>query len=154
MGSVNIPQIKFDKVELKGKLSNGKFLIESGKLGSPKDDFYGDIKGELGLTLLQVQGQVVPQIGAYNISVDLKANTAFQKIYSGDRPNSPRFSDAACGAACGVDASADCLKPAPMLVGSAPLSSRTCVRNRPTRRASTPAAHPNRADTDVATRDR
>lgn len=79
MGSVNVPQIKFDKVELKGKLSNGKFQIESGKLGSPKDDFYGDIKGELGLTFLQVQGQVVPQVGAYNIAVDLKANAAFQQ---------------------------------------------------------------------------
>lgn len=79
MGSVNVPQIKFDKVELKGKLANGKFQIESGKLGSAQDDFYGDIKGELGLTLMQVQGQVVPQVGAYNISVDLKANAAFQQ---------------------------------------------------------------------------
>lgn len=79
MGSVNVPQIKFDKVELKGKLSNGKFQIESGKLGSPKDDLYGEIKGELGLTLTQIQGQVVPQVGVYNITVDLKANAAFQQ---------------------------------------------------------------------------
>lgn len=79
MGAVNVPQIKFDKVELKGKLSNGKFQIESGKLGSPKDDLHGDIKGELGLTFMQVQGQVVPQVGQYNISVDLKANAAFQQ---------------------------------------------------------------------------
>ncbi len=79
MGAINVPQIHFDKVELKGKLSNGKFLIETGKLGSAKDDFYGDIKGEIGLTLLNVQGQVVPQIGNYNVSVDLKANSSFQQ---------------------------------------------------------------------------
>ncbi len=79
LGAVNVPQIKFDKVELKGKLSNGKFLIETGKLGSPKDDFYGEIKGEVGLTLTQIQGQVVPQFGVYNVTVDLKANPSFQQ---------------------------------------------------------------------------
>ncbi|MGZ3724243.1 MAG: type II secretion system protein GspN [Pseudobdellovibrio sp.] len=79
MGSINVPQIQFDKVELKGKLANGKFQIESGKLGSSKDDFYGDIKGEIGLTLLNVQGQVIPQFGHYNVTVDLKANSSFQQ---------------------------------------------------------------------------
>jgi type II secretion system protein N len=79
MGALNIPQMNFDKVELHGKLSNGKFQIESGKLGSAKDDFSGDIKGEIGLTLMNAQGQVVPQIGNFDISLDLKANTSFQQ---------------------------------------------------------------------------
>lgn len=79
MGAINIPQVTFDKVELKGKLSNGKFQIETGKLGSAKDDLYGEIKGEIGLTLLNMGGQIVPQFGSYNVSVDLKANSSFQQ---------------------------------------------------------------------------
>ena len=79
MGSLNVPEVKFDKVELKGKLSNGKFQIESGKLGSNKNDLYGDIRGELGLNLVKSNGRIIPQFGTYNISVDLKANTNFQQ---------------------------------------------------------------------------
>jgi type II secretion system protein N len=79
MGALNIPQMYFDKVELKGKLSNGKFQIENGTLGSPRDDFSGDIKGEIGLTLLNSQGQVVPQMGNFDLSVHLKANNSFQQ---------------------------------------------------------------------------
>jgi type II secretion system protein N len=79
MGSINVPQIRFDKVELRGKLSNGKFQIETGKLGSQKDDLYGEIKGEIGFQLVNVAGQVFPQFGAYNVSVDLKANSSFQQ---------------------------------------------------------------------------
>ena len=79
MGSLNVPEVKFDKVELKGKLSNGKFQIESGKLGSNKNDLYGDIRGELGLSLVKANGRIIPQFGTYNISVDLKANTSFQQ---------------------------------------------------------------------------
>lgn len=79
MGSLNVPEVKFDKVELKGKLSNGKFQIESGKLGSNKNDLYGDIRGELGLNLIKSGGKIIPQFTTYNISVDLKANTSFQQ---------------------------------------------------------------------------
>ena len=79
IGSLNVPEVKFDKVELKGKLSNGKFRIESGKLGSNKNDLYGDITGELGLNLVKAGGRIIPQFGTYNISVDLKANTSFQQ---------------------------------------------------------------------------
>lgn len=79
MGRVNLPEIKLTQIELKGKLQNGQFIIESGKIGTSKDDFYGDIKGDLSLTLRNQGGQVVPLIGAYNISLDLKANHAFRE---------------------------------------------------------------------------
>lgn len=79
MGRVNLPEIKLGQIELKGKLANGKFVIETGKVGTTKDDFYGEVKGELGLTLQNMGGQVVPLIGAYSISLDLKANNAFKE---------------------------------------------------------------------------
>lgn len=79
LGRVNLPEIKLGLVELKGKLSNGKFVIESGKLGTVKDEFFGDIKGDLGITLQMMNGQVVPLLGAYNISLDLKASHVFKE---------------------------------------------------------------------------
>lgn len=79
MGRVNLPEIKLGQIELKGKLANGKFVIESGKVGTPKDDFYGDIKGDMNVTLQNMGGQIVPIIGAYNVSLDLKANSSFKE---------------------------------------------------------------------------
>lgn len=79
MGRVNLPEIKLAQIELKGKLANGKFVIESGKIGTPKDEFYGDVKGDMNVTLQNMGGQIVPMIGAYNISLDLKANSNFKE---------------------------------------------------------------------------
>lgn len=79
MGRVNVPEIKFTNVELKGKLSNGKFVIETGKLGTNKDELYGDIKGDLTLTFQNQNGQVVPFVGGYNIDLNLKASAAFKE---------------------------------------------------------------------------
>ncbi len=76
---LQLPEINFEKIELKGRLSNGKMQIETGKLGTNKDDFYGEIKGDLALTFQNMGGQVVPVVGAYNITLDLKANTRFQQ---------------------------------------------------------------------------
>lgn len=77
MGRVNLPEIKFANVELKGKLANGKFIIETGRLGDSKDDLSGDIKGDLMITFQNVNGQITPLIGGYNIDLNLKANNAF-----------------------------------------------------------------------------
>jgi type II secretion system protein N len=78
-GRWNLPEIKLGQIELKGKLSNGKFVIETGKIGTNKDEFYGDIKGDLGLTFQNFDGQIVPQVGAYDISLEMKASNAFRE---------------------------------------------------------------------------
>lgn len=78
MGAITLPTLNFEKVELKGKLSNGKFQIESGKLGSSKDNFYGEIKGDLALTLVNAGNTVLPQFGPYDLSINISANRAFQ----------------------------------------------------------------------------
>lgn len=77
-GQIGLPEIKFGKIEMKGRLSNGKFVIENGKLGTNKDDLYGDIKGELAVSFQNVGGQVAPVIGSYDISVDIKATPKFK----------------------------------------------------------------------------
>ena len=79
LGHINLPAIKLEQIELKGKLANGKFTIETGKVGSPKDEFHGDIKGDMDLKIQNFGGQIVPVIGAYSLSLDMKANAAFKE---------------------------------------------------------------------------
>lgn len=79
MGRVNLPELKFSNVELKGKLANGKFTIENGKLGNSKNDLYGDIKGEMTLTFQNLNGQVTPFFGGYNLDLNLKASSSFKE---------------------------------------------------------------------------
>lgn len=79
LGRVNLPELKLGQIELKGKLTGGKFLIESGKLGTPTDELYGDIKGDLSLTFLNRSGQITPIVGGYNIDLTLTATSAFKE---------------------------------------------------------------------------
>lgn len=77
-GQILLPEIKLGKIELKGRLANGKFLIESGKLGTNSDELYGEIKGELSITLQNSNGFITPILGAYSVSIDLKATQIFK----------------------------------------------------------------------------
>ncbi len=72
LGAFTLPELKFSSVELKGRLSDGKFIIESGKLGKESDDLFGTIKGNLGMNIVGGPGGVAPQIGAYTVDLDLK----------------------------------------------------------------------------------
>ena len=78
LGSINLPEIKFATVDLKGKMQGGRFLIENGKLGSPSDDFSGSIKGDVGITIQNMNGQMKPIVNSYNLSIDLQAKPAFK----------------------------------------------------------------------------
>lgn len=78
-GQIALPEIKLSKVELKGRLSNGKFTIENGKLGTNKDELYGEIKGDLSLSFQNIGGQIAPIIGSYNLSLDIKALPSFKE---------------------------------------------------------------------------
>lgn len=79
LGRVNLPNLKISMVELKGKLSAGKFIIESGKIGNANDELFGDVKGEINLTFLNTGNQIQPQVGGYDIDLNLKASTAFKE---------------------------------------------------------------------------
>jgi type II secretion system protein N len=78
MGPLTLPNLKLSTVELKGRLSAGRFIIETGTIGKPTDELYGTIKGNIGLTLSNRGGSINPQMGAYNFDVDLKAKKSFQ----------------------------------------------------------------------------
>lgn len=78
MGPLTLPDLKLSAVELKGRLAAGRFIIETGTIGRVGDELQGTIKGNLGLNVQNQNGTPVPQVGAYNIEVDLKAKRSFQ----------------------------------------------------------------------------
>ncbi|MEY4615396.1 MAG: hypothetical protein RJB66_356 [Pseudomonadota bacterium] len=78
MGPLTLPDMKLGIIHLKGRLSNGKFLIESGEIGKKQDDLFGKIKGSWNVQLMMMGGRPVPQLGAYDFEVDLVANKQFQ----------------------------------------------------------------------------
>jgi type II secretion system protein N len=79
MGSINLPELKFLKSEFKGKIQNGRFVIENGQLGLPTDDFFGSIKGDIGFIIQNINGQMRPLVNSYNLSMDLHAKPAFKE---------------------------------------------------------------------------
>lgn len=78
MGPITLPELKLTTLELKGRLSAGRFLIESGKIGKEGDELTGFIKGSMGLSLLKTEGGVIPQFGSYSFDIDLKMKKSFQ----------------------------------------------------------------------------
>ena len=78
MDVLNLPDIKMKKIDIKGKLNNGKITIDSGKLGLPTDDLFGQVTGEIGLKISMAGGKPTPEIGNISVNIDLTAKQAFK----------------------------------------------------------------------------
>lgn len=76
-GNLVLPEIKFKQVDVKGKLTGGKLVIENAKLGNPSDDLSGTLKGDIAIRIDNIGGTARPTIGAYNLNIDLIAKPAF-----------------------------------------------------------------------------
>lgn len=77
MGPLALPDMRLSKVQLKGRLSNGKFIIENGSLGAPSDELYGQIKGSWSVTFQKGAG-FKPILGSYNLDIDLNTKRTFE----------------------------------------------------------------------------
>lgn len=78
LGDLTLPELKLGQVELKGRLSGGRFLIEKSKIGNPGDDIQGEIKGNLTLNLRNAGAGPQPEFGPYNLEVDLRISDSFK----------------------------------------------------------------------------
>lgn len=78
MGPLTLPDLKLSTVELKGRLAAGRFIIEKGTIGKQGDELQGTIKGNIGLTIVKAGNSFLPQVGAYNLDIDLRAKKSFQ----------------------------------------------------------------------------
>ncbi len=77
-GPLTMPELKLKQVDLRGRLSAGTFIIEKGELGQAGDELQATVKGQIKITLMNMGGQIVPQIGSYNLDVDLRTQKSFQ----------------------------------------------------------------------------
>lgn len=78
MGPLILPDLKLTSIELKGRLADGRFIIENGVIGKPGDEIYGSIKGNMVLNIVNRGGRFAPQMGAYSFDIDLTAKKSFE----------------------------------------------------------------------------
>lgn len=75
-GSLPVPGLNLDKVQLKGKLKGGKLQISETVLGSPKDELSGKISGEMDMRFMPNFSNF--NVGAYNLAVDITIRDGLQ----------------------------------------------------------------------------
>ncbi len=68
---VEIPEIMFKEVKLKGRLAGSSFVLQEGLLGKPTDEINGKLKGKMTIKLSRRGPRVVPNFGSYNININL-----------------------------------------------------------------------------------
>ncbi len=78
MGGLTLPELKLGKIYLKGKLSGGRLNITEGVIGNEGDEIFGQIKGNLGITIVKNGSLFTPVISNYSVDVDLKVKRSFQ----------------------------------------------------------------------------
>lgn len=78
MGPLTLPEVRLTTVELKGRLSAGRFQIENGTIGVPGDDLNGTIKGGIALQIKNTNGFLEPILGAYEFTMDLNVKKDLQ----------------------------------------------------------------------------
>lgn len=78
MGPITMPDLKLSSVEIKGRLTGGRLIIESGQIGRENDELRGSITGNLDLRLISNRGVINPVVGGYDFKIDLRAKRNFQ----------------------------------------------------------------------------
>lgn len=70
---ITLPGLKMDAVKFRGKIEDRRFIIEEGKLGDAKNDFFGEVTGDV-VVNIRPGGRFDP--GGYNLVVDLTLKDA------------------------------------------------------------------------------
>lgn len=81
MGPLNLPAISMNDVLFKGRLTAGFLQIDEATLGSGKDAVKGRIKGKMGMRLDKTGRGIVPNLGEYDLKVDLQITPAGEKDF-------------------------------------------------------------------------
>jgi len=77
--TIGISGFKLQGIDLKGRLADGLFLIEDGRIGKEGDEIKGTIKGRMGLQLKNQNGKISQVLGGYNLEIDLIVKKSFQE---------------------------------------------------------------------------
>lgn len=80
MGPVSLPGLSWSNIQLRGRLTAGRLIIESAELGAPSDLFNGTVKGEMEVRFEpRGAGQVGLNWGAYQLQLDLNVNSKLER---------------------------------------------------------------------------
>lgn len=77
--SLQLPDLKLKILDLKGRLTGGRLFIDSLKIGQEPNDIQGQIKGDIMMNIQSHNGTLIPQLGAYNLQIELKVKSLFLK---------------------------------------------------------------------------
>ena len=78
-GPLSLPAFKWSQIKMKGRISAGKLYIEAAQLGSAKDAFNGQLKGEISVELVRRGANIQPNFGAYKLKLKLNVNKTAQQ---------------------------------------------------------------------------
>jgi len=81
-GPMSLPGLKWSAVNLKGRLKGSKFVIDEGHLGQASDLFNGQVKGQMDVRIVRRGNQMMTDLGAYDLRVELNVNRAIEKDLS------------------------------------------------------------------------
>lgn len=74
MGPVQTPSVQLSKFDFKGRLNDGKILIEDLSFGQPKDSFSGRVRGEFGLIMRRDAQGTHAAPGPYDLRIELSVS--------------------------------------------------------------------------------
>jgi type II secretion system protein N len=75
-GSLPVPGLNLDKVQFKGKMKDGRLLISDTAFGTPKDELYAKISGDMAVKIAPNASNF--DFGAYNLAIDLTIREGLQ----------------------------------------------------------------------------
>jgi len=78
MGPLHLPQMKLGDTKIKGRWAGGKVQIESLQFGQSNNDVSGNGKGYLMLNIQNRGGQIVPEIGGYQMDLDFSIKKSLE----------------------------------------------------------------------------
>ena len=70
-GPINVPQVNVSELNISGRITDGRLIIEEARLGRKGDDISGSLKGDIGLRIDGRGGAVSVTPGAYNLDLDI-----------------------------------------------------------------------------------
>jgi type II secretion system protein N len=71
MGPVQTPSLQFGRIELKGRMAEGKVQIDTFSFGQGKDSLSGRVRGELGLLIKKEEARTTLVPGSIDLRVEL-----------------------------------------------------------------------------------
>jgi type II secretion system protein N len=79
LGPLNLPELKISSLQLKGRLSAGRFQITQAVIGKGSDELSGTVKGGISLQIQNFGGKLIPSSGSYAFDIDLVVKKSLEE---------------------------------------------------------------------------